>query len=177
MGKSSEEEELRKFFEALGLPVEENRNSPPPPPVFEPEPPPVYQAPPPPPPKPREELFPRPDPAPWSRPPEPAPAQVAPPPPPVPSRVEPAFSWDQNVTLPKVTSQSVKQAESSIDRAARFMEQNVISQAAYALDSDSRRKKQAIADHPLRKLLSDKSSLRNAVLLREVLGPPKALQS
>lgn len=161
-----EEERVRKFLEALGIPTE----APPPPPIVPqaaPEPPPLFQ----PPQLDDEPTFRRPvvvEPPPLR---QPAPAKRRPEPEPIihgeegpRHRMAPAVFRDGDMAdAPQPMSSAA---------AFRDMDQTASSASAYAIPRSS---KTTRSHAGVRTLLSDRRTLRDAIILREVLGPPKAL--
>jgi len=166
--QKSPEDELRKFLEALGLPVD-NTSSP----TF-PEQEHTFSPPPSPQPKPTQDVFPRLNP--------PTPASS-----PVPLEMDEEEYTDVEL-LPTVVSAAnqscfqtkieLKSADlmSTVDQSTHYMSQNETSNEAYALDAHAARRNKTISLNPLRKLLADPVKLKQAVIMREILGTPKGLE-
>jgi len=65
---------------------------------------------------------------------------------------------------------------STVDQSTHYMSQNETSNEAYALDAHAARRNKTISLNPLRKLLADPVKLKQAVIMREILGTPKGLE-
>ena len=170
---NSEEERMRKFLEALGIPADHA-----PPPVKPRETPSG-------PPRPLPKLEPKPPfvaghplPLPRSK-----PRPVAPVPPPLPAREEvsqdhrPAPSLPvEQLHIPTLKTPDVPEFVTTASKVSAIPTEKLIAQESDAYSIAPELSSRG-ASEGIRALLATPASLRNAVLLREVLGPPRGLQS
>lgn len=161
----SEEERIRKFMEALGVPT---TTAPPPPP-----PPPPQQPTPPPPRKPKVmPVDPFPVPRPFrtgTPPPVPTAAPPAPPPMPPPPRAVPTVT-SAPPPLPSPLHQRVAEVDPyDVDRQIGDEDETLVRAGHLA-------KNPAGAARGLATRLATSQGLRDAIVLREIFGPPRSMQ-
>ena len=166
----SEEERIRKFMEALGVPTTTARPEPPP-----------REAAPPPPPQRKPPLMPvDPFPRPWptvtrTPPPVAAPAPAAPPPlmPPAPTAV-PTTTSVQPPPLPTRPEPLARRRAAEVD--PYDVDRQLGDEDETIADAGELAKNRTAAAKSLAARLSTSQGLRDAIVLREIFGPPRSMQ-